>query len=180
MNILILNGYPGNKGLSYEIVERYKKKNSLGNEIRVINIIDLKFHFVLRGGYSGENIFEKDLEKAQKDILWADKLVFVFPIWWGGVPSLFKSFIERTFLPGFAFKYVNGKPQKLLKGKTAEIIATAGGPRWYYNTLGIIDQKRTLARLLNFCGIKVKRIRVWGGIGQSSKKEYIEKILKSI
>ena len=178
--ILILNGYPGKKGLSWGIVENYKKKNSLNNEIRTINLIDLNFHFVLNEGYKGNNFFEKDLKKAQKDILWAEKLVFIFPIWWGGMPSLMRSFIERTFLPGFAFKYVDGKVEKLLKGKTAEIIATAGGPKFYYKTFGLIEQKRILAKILNFCGIKVKKIVVWGGINPGTEKKYVEKILEKV
>lgn len=55
----------------------------------------------------------------------ADELVFVFPIWWGDAPAILKNFIDCNFHSGFAFRYENGRPIGLLKGKSARIIATS-------------------------------------------------------
>ncbi len=44
----------------------------------------------------------------------------------GEDPALMKGFFDRIFLPGFAFKYREGKalPDKLLKGRTAHLLVT--------------------------------------------------------
>jgi NAD(P)H dehydrogenase (quinone) len=180
MNILVVNGYPGKNGLSCSIALEYVKKYSKKHNVKLIDVYSLKFDFILHEGYKGKNKLEEDLVKAQEDIKWADKIIFVFPIWWGTMPSLLRSFLEKTLSPGFAFKYVKGKLVKLLRGKKAELIATAGGPKWYYRTLGRVDQRRTLGKNLRFCGISLGKIKVYGGIKANTSKKYIEKIMNSV
>ena len=45
---------------------------------------------------------------AMKDyrdlIIWADQLIFIFPIWWSGMPAILKGFIERVFAASFAYE----------------------------------------------------------------------------
>ena len=68
-----------------------------------------------------------------------------------------KGFIDRTFLPGITFNYVEGKakPKQLLKGKTARIIITADTPRWYNNFFMKDPAINQLKRgALKFCSIK--------------------------
>lgn len=47
---------------------------------------------------------EPDLAGAQEAVSWSDQVVFVDPNWWGSMPALLKGFIDRVFLPGYAFK----------------------------------------------------------------------------
>lgn len=91
-------------------------------------------------------------------------MVIIHPVWWSNLPALLKGFIDRVFLPGFAFQYrQNGLGwDKLLKGRTGRLIYTQDGPDWYYRwfvgrpsvralkkgTLGIL---RDLASA-GFCG----------------------------
>lgn len=99
--------------------------------------------------------------------MWAEHLVFVFPLWWGGVPALLKGFIDRTFLPGFAFKYRQGKvfPDKLLIGRTAHLLVAMDTAPWYYKWVywmpGLHQmRKHTLA----FCGIKPLTTLMFGPV----------------
>ena len=96
----------------------------------MLRLGELVFDPVLHNGYSDIQALEPDLLSAQSDILWATHLVFVFPIWWGGIPALMKGFLDRIFLPGFAFKYRAGKtfPDKLLQGRTAHLLVTLDTP----------------------------------------------------
>lgn len=101
-----------------------------------IKLVDLKFDAVGAYDYKQSPALEPDLQKMQKLILWAEHIVFVYPTWWGGPPALLKGFLDRVLTPGFAFKYRRGnwKWDRLLKGRTARIITTTGGP-WIINHL---------------------------------------------
>lgn len=54
-------------------------------------------------------------KRMQEKILWADEIVFVFPIWWGNMPAVLKNFFDVNFSSGFAFKYEKKLPKGLLK-----------------------------------------------------------------
>ena len=87
-----------------------------GYHVKLLELNELKFDLSLHVSYKSEQKLEPDLVLAQKYILEAEHLVFVFPNWWGMMPALLKGFIDRTFLPGFAFKYREKSPlpEKLL------------------------------------------------------------------
>ena len=79
------------------------------------------------------------------------------PVWWGNIPAKFKGAIDRTFLPGFAFKYIDGKKglKKLLTGRTSELIFTLDTPPfWYKYMQGNLIYKQLKNAILGFTGIK--------------------------
>ena len=61
----------------------------------------------------------------------AEALVMVFPTWMFGPPAILKGFLDKVFVPGFAFELVNGKLQGALKHlKRVGGVSTYGGTRW--------------------------------------------------
>jgi len=77
-------------------------QNMNQNKILIINELD--FNPNLQFGYRKRTELEPDLLKAQELIKWADHLVWIYPVWWGSIPAIMKGFIDRVFLPGFAFQ----------------------------------------------------------------------------
>ena len=133
--ILIINGHPDKESFCFSLAKRYKAGAlSSGADCKLVNLIDLVFNPILTHGYRLVSELEPDLIKIQQEIKEADHLVFVYPTWWGTYPALLKGFIDRIFLPEFAFKYHKDSPfwDKLLKGKTARLIVTMDAPKWYY------------------------------------------------
>lgn len=181
--ILIINGHPDKKSFCFALAESYKTgAETNGDECQLVHLIDLKFNPILTYGYRLVSELEPDLLKIQKDILDADHLVFVYPTWWGTYPALLKGFIDRVFLPNFAFKYHKDSPfwDKLLKGKTARLIVTMDSPKWYYwliyRSPGHNSMKRTI---LEFCGIKPVKITTFAPLKSSSdseRKKWLEKV----
>lgn len=157
------------QSLSAELMNRYKTTaTNAGNEVKEIRLLDLDFDPILRGGYRSEQALEPALVNSQADILWADEIVFFFPLWWYAVPAILKGFMDRVLRSGFAFKYREGKPlpEKLLVGKSAKLVVLSGGPAWFYAVSGnpAIKMMKTS---LKFCGISpVKSLQ----IGDMSKK----------
>ncbi|WP_064119516.1 NAD(P)H-dependent oxidoreductase [Pseudomonas fluorescens] len=173
--ILLILGHPSGTSFCAALAERYiQSAIDAGHEVRQLRLGELDFDPVLREGYQQIQVLEEALSAAQSDILWAEHLTLVYPIWWGGIPALLKGFFDRVFLPGFAFKYRKGKafPDKLLKGRTAHLLVTMDTPpwyyRWFYHMPGLHQVRKTT---LEFCGIKPLRTLTFGPVLGSSEPQ---------
>lgn len=166
--ILLILGHPSSTSFCSTLSNTYlHAAKAAGHEVRALHLGELAFDPVLHNAYAQPQVLEPDLLSAQSDILWATHLTFVFPIWWGGIPALMKGFIDRIFLPGFAFKYRKGKafPDKLLQGRTAHLLVTLDTPPWYYRwiyRMPGIHQMRSMT--LAFCGITPIKTLMFGPV----------------
>lgn len=172
--ILIINGHPNKESLNYGFAEAYKKGALEGNAtVDEITIADLKFNPNLEFGYQKRIELEPDLLMAWEKIKWADHLVWIHPVWWGGLPAMMKGFIDRLFLPGLAFQYRENSLfwDKLLKGKTARIITTLDQPNWYYWLVyGRPSVNQLKKSTLEFCGVRPVKVSYFGIIKNSKVK----------
>lgn len=173
-NILVINGHPDPDSFNAALAAAYAAgATGSGAEVRGIELGRIAFNPNLSFGYRKRTELEPDLLRAQELIKWADHLVFVYPIWWGSMPALLKGFIDRVFLPGFAFKYRENSPlwDKLLTGKSARLIVTMDTPSWY-NKLVYRSAGHTVMRgnILKFCGINPVRITEFTPIKPSTSE----------
>lgn len=173
--IAVILGHPDRNSLCGALAMTYgQAARDAGAEVREIRLGELKFDPVLWHGYNRVQELEPDLVAARATVEWAEHLAFVYPNWWGGMPALMKGFFDRAFLPGFAFKYRNGSPlwDKLLRGRTAELIVTMDTPCWYnrwiYRRPGYNEMKRTI---LGFCGIRTVGVREYAVVRHSSRDQ---------
>jgi putative NADPH-quinone reductase len=181
--ILIINGHPNKDSFNFGIAKAYQDGAlQSGAEVKEIVIADLNFNPNLQFGYQKRMELEPDLVKAWEKIQWADHLVWIHPVWWGGLPAIIKGFIDRLFLPGFAFKYRENSVwwDKLLKGKTAHIITTLDQPGLYYRFFfGRPSVNQLRKSVLEFCGVKPVKVTYVGIIKTSDIKKrevWLEKI----
>lgn len=160
-NILVILGHPRSDSFGHALAQTYlQSARALGHATRLVHLGEIAFDPVLRQGYKGEQVLEPGLAQAQADLRWAEELVFVFPVWWGGLPALLKGFLDRVLLPGYAFKYEPGGKgwQPLLKGRTARLVITMDTPRWIDRWLyGTPVLRQLKYPILRFCGIKLTR-----------------------
>ncbi|WP_159477121.1 NAD(P)H-dependent oxidoreductase [Chryseobacterium sp. 18068] len=181
--ILIINGHPNRDSFNVGLAEAYKKGAvHSGAEIKEITIADLEFNPNLQFGYQKRMELEPDLIKAWEIIQWADHLVWVHPVWWGGLPAITKGFIDRLFLPGLAFKYRENSVwwDKFLTGKTAHIITTLDQPSWYYRIFyGRPSINQLKKSTLEFCGVKPVKV-TYIGVIKNSKEEQRQKWIEKV
>jgi NAD(P)H dehydrogenase (quinone) len=174
-NILVIFGHPVNNTFADSLKNTYvSAAQSTGATVKELVLRELDFEINFREGYRGSQELEPDLKNAQELISWADHLVFFYPNWWATYPALLKGFIDRTFLPGFAFKYRknNPLPEKLLSGKTARLVVTMDAPPWYYYLHNFAPGHQAMRKgVLHFCGIKPVRISSIGPIRASSERK---------
>jgi NAD(P)H dehydrogenase (quinone) len=170
--ILVILGHPANDNFCGALTNAYvSAAEKSGHEVKILRLADLNFDPILHQGYKVIQPLEPDLIEAQRLILWAEHLSFVFPIWWGGVPAILKGFLDRVLLPGFAFSFKKGATfqEKLLKGRTAHLLVTMDTPpwyfRWFYRMPAIHQMQKTT---LEFCGIKPVKVITFGPIVNST------------
>ena len=173
--VLVILGHPSTDSFCGALADSYiEAAVAASHEVRVMRLGDLRFDPVLREGYKQIQALEPDLRDAQADITWAEHIVWVYPIWWGGIPALLKGFLDRILLPGFAFQYRKGKafPDKLLKGRSAHLLVTMDTPPWYYKwfyRMPGLHQMRI--NTLAFCGITPLATLTFGPLLDSTAKQ---------
>lgn len=173
--ILVILGHPARESFGEALAKAYAKgARDAGAEVRELSLRDMRFDMNLREGYNAKQPLEPDLLAAQEALIWAEHLVFVYPIWWGGPPALLKGFIDRLFLPDFAYRFRPNSPMcdGLLAGRSARLLVTMDTPPWYfkwiYRAPGHHQMKRTI---LGFCGVKPVRITDVGPVKGTSQKQ---------
>ena len=173
--ILIINANPNKESLCSELAKSYQKgAESTGAHCTLVNLIDLDFNPILPYGYKKRIELEPDLVKMQEAILDADHLVFVYPNWWSTYPALLKGFIDRVFVPKFAFSYRENSPlwDKLLIGRTARLIVTMDSPSWYYSLFTKSPGHHSMKKgILEFCGIKPVYITSFNMVKASNEQK---------
>lgn len=181
--ILIINGHPNAESFNFGIGESYQKGAiASGATVETITIANLNFNPNLQFGYQKRTDLEPDLLESWEKIKRADHLVWIHPVWWGGLPAITKGFIDRLFLPGMAFQYRENSVwwDKLLKGKTAHIITTLDQPSWYYRFFfGRPSVNQLKKSTLEFCGVKPVKVS-YIGIIKGSKEEQRKKWLNKV
>ena len=157
MKILLIDAHPRAGSFCDALADEYRSGAlAAGHELREVSLRELDFD-PLFDGYGSGQALEPALQRAQREISWSDHLVFVYPTWWGGPPALLKGFVDRVFLPGFAFRYESGKllQTPLLKGKTARLLVTMDAPSPIYHlVLGAPGHRQMRRAVFDFCGIK--------------------------
>lgn len=166
MDCLIIYAHPNTNSLNHAILETVI--SGLKDTNRKFEVIDLyaeQFNPVL---VFNEQDKRRDLKndpytaKYRKQIEEANHLIFIYPIWWYGLPAILKGFIDRVFSSGFAYQYEGKLPKGLLKNKSAWVIYTIDSPNFYIKWFRK-NAEWTVMRdaILKFCGIKkIKRTRL--------------------
>ncbi|WP_017594246.1 NAD(P)H-dependent oxidoreductase [Nocardiopsis potens] len=86
-----------------------------------------------------------DVVAEQEKLLWADTVVFQFPLWWYSMPAILKGWVERVFSYRFAYgvgehdgtRYGERFGEGTLAGRRALLSVTVGGPESHYAARGI-------------------------------------------
>ncbi|GGB96191.1 NAD(P)H dehydrogenase (quinone) [Marinobacterium zhoushanense] len=172
--ILIINANPKSASLGKVMAERYANRAREKHQIELINIGDMQFNLNLEEGYDKTTELEDDLQDFQQKLKWSQHIVIITPVWWGGMPAKLKGVFDRVLLPGYAFKYHEGKsiPEKLLTGRTSELIITLDTPtiwyRWIQGNPIYHQLKRTI---FDFIGIKNKATHYFGPVISADEKQ---------
>lgn len=189
MKITIIYSHPNpksfNNAILYKVIETL---NRFKTDYRLIDLYK-DFNKIALDADDFESLNEgkvlEDVKKFQDDILWADKLIFIFPVWWWSYPAILKGFIDRVFLKGFAYDFDDKGLKKLLKNEKALVFMTTGGPKEEYEKNNVVEiLKRPFSEgVLSFCGIDKTEIHIFYAVPSSTleeRKNYLMKVEEAV
>ncbi|UOQ84659.1 NAD(P)H-dependent oxidoreductase [Gracilibacillus salinarum] len=185
MNVLIVFTHPNHQSLSYAFLQgvlRGCDENHVIQNVQVLDLYEEKFNPVLEFGEKKKrrDMYKApELEKYRDQLSWAEKIIFIYPIWWGRPPAMLMGYIDKMFAAGFAYKD-NGKllPVGLLKGKSVVCISVMKGPT-FYPLFWLNNAHKVLMRkaLFQYVGIKKVKFFEFGNM-ENSKGKHQKKINK--
>lgn len=159
---LVITAHPSSKGFTHQIAAAYKKGvESVGGSVEVLDLYttDLKQDF-LRFESPKEITPDSVRTAIQEKIAAADEIVFIHPLWWVGPPAILKNFLDQNLSAHFAFRYVNGKLEGLLKGKTSCVFITCDGNRWLYTLMAMPFWSIWKFAVIEYCGMKLRAFKI--------------------
>lgn len=183
MKLLIVYTHPNHQSLNGAFLQqviRGAKENTVIEEVRVTDLYAEGFNPVLlfNAGKRRRDLHkDPELTPYWDHIRWADKIVFIYPIWWGRPPAMLMGFIDRIFVSGFGYKRTNGLfAEGLLKGKSVVCISTMEGPA-YYLRLWLNNAHKVLMRRALFGYVGIKRVKFFQfGSMESPKGKHQQKL----
>jgi NAD(P)H dehydrogenase (quinone) len=165
MNVFIVYAHPEPKSLNAELLKfSVQVLKEAGHEVQVSDLYAMKWKAVAdradfpwlgaeeRLDYavaSGTALTQKkqlpEIEAEQQKLLWADFVIFQFPLWWYSMPAILKGWVERVYAYQFAYgigehggeRWGDRFGEGTLKGRRAMIVTTAGGREPHYRPRGI-------------------------------------------
>ena len=157
MNVLIVYAHPNplsfNQSILKVIDSAFKKR---GDTVRLKDLYAERFDPVLSEAQlslQNEGKLPDQILHEQDQVVWADTIVVIYPLWWFDRPAILKGWFDRVFTNGFAFTYGENGLRGLLVGKRAIVVVTAGGTREDFGKNADQLTKSTTEGTLAFCGI---------------------------
>ena len=141
MKNLIVYAHPNSGSLNHFFKQTVLESlQESGEEIAVRDLNEINFNPVLSlEDMNGQRMgtVADDVKTEQDFITWADRIIFIYPIWWTGMPAIMKGYIDRVFSYGFAYRYDQGIQKGLLTGKKTIIINSHGKSNAEYEAMGM-------------------------------------------
>ena len=126
-----------------------------------------------------------DIIEEQRHIAWADRLIFVYPLWWSAMPAVLKGYIDRVFAEGFAFSAAETGLQGLLAGKEVLAFTTMGMPEALCEESGVAKSVRLAVDegIISLCGMKVLEHRLFGAVttvDDAARQKMLEEVSQKV
>ncbi|MDO3677324.1 NAD(P)H-dependent oxidoreductase [Paenibacillus ehimensis] len=166
MNHLMIYTHPRKRSFNRAILDAVTESlRQGGDEVIVRDLYGIGFQPVLGPSELLGGVGE-DVVREQSYVSWADHVVFIYPLWWTGLPAMLKGYIDRVFSYGFAYKYDDGVQIGLLAGKKATLIHTQNKSAEQYEASGMGNALRLTIDegILAYCGFEVNHHFVFDSI----------------
>ncbi|MEU3036500.1 NAD(P)H-dependent oxidoreductase [Streptomyces griseoaurantiacus] len=164
MKTLIVHAHPEPKSLNGSLKDlAVSTLEAAGHEVGVSDLYAMNWKAVVDAADYGPEVSDRllvardsgrafeagtltqDVRAEQEKLLWADTVIFQFPLWWYSMPAILKGWVDRVFTYRFAYgvgehsdtRYGERYGEGTLAGRKALLSVTVGGPEAHYAARGI-------------------------------------------
>ncbi|MDR2026373.1 MAG: NAD(P)H-dependent oxidoreductase [Prevotellaceae bacterium] len=187
MKYLIVFAHPNPASFSSSLIKALcDHLVNAGNEVELRDLYGIGFNPVLSAddfSSLADNKVPEDIATEQEYVKRAEHIIFVFPVWWGGMPAIMKGYIDRVLSEGFAYEYVDegSNGNGLLSHLTCSMICATGLSSEDFQTAQ--DAMKVIAEgvICGFTGIKPGKQLFYGSVPTVSdevRKSYIQEVIK--
>lgn len=182
MNILIVHAHPEPQSFTTAMkdlaVEHFEEQ---GHSVQVSDLYEMKWNPVAsaddfkarvkpdylvyaleqRNGYKTSSL-APDIQEEVDKLIWAQQVIFSFPVYWCSVPAIMKGWIDRVLLSGIVYGGLRFYDRGGMAGKKAVVACTVGGQEHMFAKNGIHGPindmlKHLLQGTLGYAGFDVPR-----------------------
>jgi NAD(P)H dehydrogenase (quinone) len=171
MNVLIVYAHPEPTSFSGALKDRaVQTLVDLGYQVTVSDLYTENFNPVAgrhdfttvadsnRFHYQNEQLhasksdgFTEDLKREQKRMLDADLMIFVFPLWWGGIPAILKGWFDRVLAYGVAYADGERFSSGRFLGRKGIACITTGGTKKRFSESDVYGDIKKVLYPINRC-----------------------------
>jgi len=180
MKVLIVFTHPNANSFNHALLERVSSGlKRAGHEVKIKDLYQEGFNPVL----SSEDLSQLHqgdtpdrIVKEHEDLLWAEGLIFIYPLWWYAPPAMLKGWFDVVFNNKVAFEYTSEGVKGLLKHQKALVMLTAGASEDYFeenNSLELTYRPITEGAL-KYCGIENVSHKIFFDVIGKSDEERAE------
>lgn len=157
MNVLLIYAHPEPTSFTSALKDAaFDALTSAGHTVKVSDLYAEKFNPVAgrhdftsvfnpsRFHYQSEQdhahktgTFAPDIAREQQRVAKADLMIWLFPIWWGGVPAILKGWFDRVLAYGFAYSDGKRYDSGYFQGKRGILCLSTGGTRERFSPEGV-------------------------------------------
>jgi putative NADPH-quinone reductase len=181
--ILVIDGHPDadRARFCHALANVYADAaRAAGKQVRLITLAETKFSLLRTAAEFASIPEEPAILSARDDILWADNIVLIFPLWLGSAPALLRGFFEQIARAGFVAETTGRGIKQKLKGKSARLIVTMGMPAFVYRLIFRTHGLKSIMQgVLGFGGISPIRLTLMGAVeaaNEQVQKRRLEKV----
>lgn len=164
-NVLIVHAHPEARSLTSSLKNlAVETLTAQGHEVRISDLYAMRWKAVAdaadfpqrknadRLHYASESDHAfatgtqpADVVAEQQKLLWADAVIFTFPLWWFSAPAILKGWVERIYAHGFAYgvgqhggeRWGDRYGEGTLAGRRAMVVVSIGGREPHYSERGV-------------------------------------------
>lgn len=165
MKIFIVYAHPEPRSLNGALLQYGRQVlTEAGHEVQVSDLYAMKWKAaadredfpwlnveerLYYGRASGEAFTQQkqlpEIVAEQQKLLWADVVIFQFPLWWYSMSAILKGWVDRVYAYKFTYgvgehggeKWGDRFGEGVLKGRRAMIVLTVGGRETHYTPRGV-------------------------------------------
>ena len=164
MHVLAVLCHPRRDSFSGAVVDRFAAgARETGHTVEIADLHAEGFDPVFRpedfAQFEGGTM-PPDVLAEQARVDRCDALCFVFPIWWFGMPAMFKGWLDRVWSNGWAYHWQHDPEGSLLKARPCTFLCPTGASPAMMANGGYGEDLDNLWRrgVLGYCGVDPIRI----------------------